>query len=235
MCKINNKCKYNDIRIIKKALFYLNPYKFKFFVSVALTVTAMFLATLQPFMFGRFIDYIGLKDKYLINKTLLAMGAVFLAQLILGLFYNYLMAIVANNVEVDVRKKVFNSIFAMQVQVFNKSKKGEFFTTFDEDVKVFSNMLTQKILIFIDIGTALFIGLILFKINWILALILLVMFPVSLAIQYFNGKKLRDKEKELKFERVNFFTFIEEVLNGFTTIKMLGAEIRIKGKYFFHT
>ncbi len=220
-----------DLNILKKTFTFLKPYKIKFGIAVICMIGSIFLGTLQPLLFGRVIDLISLGEQKSIVKLLLIIAFVFFIHIIFNIMYRYFMAMIASKIEIDARKKIFSSILVLPMGSYDKTKKGEFLTKLDEDVQAFSDVLTQKIMIFIDVGTALIIGVILFKINWILTVILLGIFPISIGLFTIYGKKIRTKEVAVKAGRDEYFGFIQETLNGFKTIKILCASKIINRKY----
>lgn len=222
---------YNKIDLLKKTFCYLKPYKLKFSITVICMLGTMFLGTAQPLLFGRVIDLISRRDLNLIIENLGIISIIFILNAGLRIAHKYLLTLIASKIEIDLRKEIFNSILMLPTQKFNETQKGEFFTKIDNDVQVFSNVLTQNSMIIIDIGTCIVIGIIIFKLNFILALILLCSFPLSFLSYNYFGKKLKEKEIKLKKNKDDYFNFIQESLNSFEILKILNAEKVMGNKY----
>lgn len=220
-----------NINLLKKTFIYLRPYKLKFVITIMCMIGTMLLSTVQPLLFGRIIDLTLLKNLNLIFKTLGFVSIVFILNATLRIIHQYLLTLIASKIEFDIRKEIFNSILMLPTKKFDKTQKGEYFTKIDNDVQVFSSVLTQNSMILIDIGTCLVIGIIIFKLNLVLSLILLGSFPLSFISYNYFGKKLKKKEFKLKKNKDNYYNFIQEALDGFKTIKILNAEKLTGEKY----
>lgn len=212
-----------DLLVLKKTVGFIKPYKFNFILCMILLVMTIGISTLSPFLFGKTIDYLSQKDITNVVKLIIIIGLLYISNIFIGYAQKYLLLNLASKIEIDVRKFVFENFVNLSVSAFEKSKKGEFITKLDQDIQVFTNILTQKLTIFVDIGSVILIGIMLLKINRIMTLILICLFPLSFIIFTVYGRKIRIKEQELKHDKDGYFTFLQEVIGGFKTIKLFNA------------
>ncbi len=220
------------LKLLKKVFVYLKPYKIQFWFVMTIMLVAMILSSLQPLFFGKIIDALTFQDFSYVLKMILIIGALGLFSLFLGIIKTYLNTKMSISLENSLKIKLFNNMLNMNVQKFDSIQKGEFIEKIESDVKVFSNILTSEIYsLIIDVGTIIFIGYLLFKINIFMTLFLIALFPISLIFNNFFGKKIKNKHQEFKTERDNYLSYFQEILNGFKTIKIFTSEKKVIEKY----
>jgi ATP-binding cassette subfamily B protein len=109
--------------------------------------------------------------------------------------------------------------------MFDRRKTGEFISRLQGDVAVLANIVTdQAINIIINIMKVLIIGTVIFRINTILAFIVLSIFPVTYFIFFVSGKKLRKENKALKEMNDKYFSIVQQSLLGIKHIKTYGIK-----------
>jgi ABC-type multidrug transport system fused ATPase/permease subunit len=223
--------KFTNIYILKRTLMYLKPFKFRFIFALILMILSLVLKVIQPLMFGIIIDNISKHRIDLIIKNIIVMTLIFVGSLTLDISQNYLLISISNNIEINVKANLFNSILKLNIETFEGLKKGEFITKLNNDVQAFSNVLTQKLTIFIDVFSVIVIGIIIFKLDWVLSLILLGIFPLSVFIFIWYGKKIKVRETSIKNKLDTYNSFLYESLNLFKLIKIFNIE-KIQHKKF---
>ncbi|WP_313559313.1 ABC transporter ATP-binding protein [Ruminiclostridium cellobioparum] len=217
--------------ILLATLQYLKPHKVKFILALSCIVISTVLSSLQPLLFGNIIDYITRERYSLIFNIAIIVVMFYIISLIMNYLQSYLMVKMSSELEISICQQMFMSMMSLPMEEFTHSKKGEFITKLEHDVRTFSNILVTKPLILIDFASAIIIGVILFHISWILTLILLFVFPISLIIFMKFGKAIRKRELMLKEGKDDYFSFLQETLNGFKTIKIFNAETFIGNNY----
>lgn len=131
---------------------------------------------------------------------------------------------IVSKVEIDMKKKIFNSIFKLSYKDFLINNDGKLLNLIEEDAMVFSNILSTLLSMIIDIlSFFITIGIMLF-LNPTLSVIFILIFPITGFIYYFTGKKLRKKQLELKNEHDEYISFITESLNNFKLLKIFNKE-----------
>lgn len=228
--KKNLKVNY-DMYLLKSTLDYVKPFKLNLILIIILLFFSMIFSTIQPLLFGQIIDAIANKDFNLVIKVLLIIACLFFINLVLNIIQRYLVTITGAKIEMNVKERVLESILGLKISEFSSVQHGEFINKLENDVRAFSNILTQKLTIIIDLISVLVIGIILFKLNLFLTGILLILFPISLSIFRYFGKKIRKEETELKKNLDEYFTFLQECLSGFKFIKLFNIEKKRIGEF----
>ncbi|WP_313149857.1 ABC transporter ATP-binding protein [Lysinibacillus capsici] len=213
-----------DLNILKSAFSYLKPYKRKLIKIIFLMFSSMVISLIQPYLFGKIIDFLSLNNLKDALILILSIGIIY----VLGIFFSatqkYLITILASTIEIEVKNNIMKSIFKLNLKDFNQIQHGELINNIENDVRAFSNILTSKLSILIDIISVFVIGIILININIILTMILIMIFPLILITFKKFGQKIRTEEHELKKSIDYYFTFIKESLSSFKLIKIFNSE-----------
>ncbi|OJG68530.1 ABC transporter ATP-binding/permease [Enterococcus moraviensis] len=152
--------------------------------------------------------------------------------LIVGLGYcaaqflsGYLMAAVVQHSMRDLRRDIDEKINRLPVSYFDKNQQGNILSRVTNDVDAVSNAMQQS---FINIVSAI-LGIVMavvmmFYINWLMALISIIMIPLSLFIsktivgisqKYFQG---------MQNALGNLNGYVQENMTGFSVLKLYGRE-----------
>ncbi|UYP01306.1 ABC transporter ATP-binding protein/permease [Oceanotoga sp. DSM 15011] len=190
---------------------------------------------MQPYLFGKIIDMIGDKNYFYIIKNLFFMGVIMIISLSINVINTYINTKMSNDLKKSLKVKMLTKILNMNLKKFDSFQKGELIEKTDKDVGIFSDILTGELYsLIIDIGKVVFIGYILFKINFFMAMILILIFPLSLYINNIFGRILRKKQEKFKKQRDFYMNYFQEILNGFKTIKIFDFKSNILKNFENH-
>ncbi|PAE18231.1 hypothetical protein CHH80_22820 [Bacillus sp. 7504-2] len=209
-----------DVELLKKILYFIRPHKLLLSIAFVFMFLSMCITTIQPLLFGQVIDAISYNNFNLIIQTISMLVVLFAVNLILKILKQKYLILVASKLEIELKQSMMKSILRLEYIDFKNIQHGELVNKLQNDVRTFSNVITQKISIIVDILAVIIIGIILFNINWKLALIPLIIFPVSLFIFSFYGKKIKNQEKIMKLNVDNFLTYLNENLLSFKLIRV---------------
>ncbi|OJG52453.1 ABC transporter ATP-binding/permease [Enterococcus haemoperoxidus] len=137
----------------------------------------------------------------------------------------YLMAAVVQHSMRDLRRDIDEKINRLPVSYFDKNQQGNILSRVTNDVDAVSNAMQQS---FINIVSAI-LGIVMavvmmFYINWLMALISIIMIPLSLFIsktivgisqKYFQG---------MQNALGNLNGYVQENMTGFSVLKLYGRE-----------
>lgn len=221
----------SNLKLIISSLKYIRKYKISFILSIILSLSTMFFSNIQPLLFGNVIDSISRYDNKLLVDDITMILSLFIVTLLLTFIQNYILISLAQNIEIDVNRDLYESILSLEINEFDKIQYGKYLNIINSDVRAFSNLLTQKFSIIIDIISVIVVGIILIKINWQLALLNIIFFPISLFSFIYYGKKINKQEFILKSSLDSYLTFIQETLLSFKLIKLFNA-FSINKRYF---
>ncbi|MTD38432.1 multidrug efflux ABC transporter subunit EfrB [Erwinia sp. CPCC 100877] len=211
---------------------YIKPYKGLFILVLLFTVLTVAFNAAMPYVSGLPITEIsknvangeGLNYPYIIKCLIwiLFVGLGYCASQFLS---GFLMATVVQHSMRDLRRDIDEKINRLPVSYFDKNQQGNILSRVTNDVDAVSNAMQQS---FINIVSAV-LGIVMaivmmFYINWLMALISMIMIPLSLFIsktivgisqKYFQG--MQNALGELN-------GYVQENMTGFSVLKLYGRE-----------
>ena len=151
---------------------------------------------------------------------------------VLSYLQGFILATVAQSVSYRFRKDIYAKIDKLPLKYFDGTTHGEVMSYLTNDVDMISTSLNQSLSQLLTAATTLIgVMVMMFRINWILTLVALVIIPVSLLIVLLVVKKsqkyyLRQQEY---LGHVN--GQIEEVFGGQNVVKLFSGEERAKKEF----
>ena len=151
---------------------------------------------------------------------------------VLSYLQGFILATVAQSVSYRFRKDIYAKIDKLPLKYFDGTTHGEVMSYLTNDVDMISTSLNQSLSQLLTAATTLIgVMVMMFRINWVLTLVALVIIPVSLLIVLLVVKKsqkyyLRQQEY---LGHVN--GQIEEVFGGQNVVKLFSGEERAKQEF----
>ncbi|MBO0472960.1 ABC transporter ATP-binding/permease [Enterococcus sp. DIV0840] len=222
----------NALSSIRRLGRYINPYKGTFILVIIFTILTVAFNAAMPYVSGLPITEIskniaagdGLNYSYIIKCLIwiLIVGIGYCAAQFLS---GFLMATVVQHSMRDLRRDIDEKINRLPVSYFDKNQQGNILSRVTNDVDAVSNAMQQS---FINIVSAI-LGIVMavvmmFYINWLMALISIIMIPLSLFIsktivgisqKYFQG---------MQNALGNLNGYVQENMTGFSVLKLYGRE-----------
>lgn len=227
----------NTLGTIKRLFSYIaSEYKFKFFF-VLILILINSLANVIGSMFIRDLidDYI----TPLLNspnpvftgllKAITVMAFIYLAGILSGLFYNRIMAVIAQGVLKKIREDMFIHMQSLPIKYFDTHTHGDVMSHYTNDTDTLRQMIAQSIpQMFSSVITivSVFIAMLISNIYLTLFIVLfvIIMLSVTRKIAGASGKYFIKQQQSLG--RVN--GYIEEMINGQKVVKVFCYEERAK-------
>lgn len=216
--------KKSNFYYLKKSIKIIKPYTTKIIILLILLISTTLLSIIQPFLLGNLVNMV-IQQNWEEGLLLLTIFLIIMiSTMLLNLIYQYLNGLTGLNIGLDMKSLLFHKILSKSENDFNKEDKGKFITNMEDDVNELVSMVTQKFTIILDVFKVLITGVILFKINWILAIIMYVSFPIAFFIFIYFGRLLSSAEHKFKEKKDIYNSFLQESFLGFLTIKVFSIE-----------
>ena len=214
--------------VIKRVLKYIGKYKFSFIISLVLTLFSTVCTLYIPVLAGDAIDMIVGKGNVNFAGLTKILILILVAIIIGGIsqyFTNTLNNRMANNTVKDMRTDAFNNLQYVPVSYIDSRNTGDIVSRVIADAEQFSdglflgfqNLFSGVITI---LGTLFFM----FTINIWLALIVLVLTPLSLFVSKFISKRTYKYFKKQSEQRGKETSYIEEMLSNIKVVKSYHRE-----------
>ncbi|MDF2502951.1 ABC transporter ATP-binding protein [Clostridium sp.] len=211
---------------MKRILKYLPKYYFLILIPSIAMLIGIGLDMLNPYLVQVMIDRVIILKKYeLLNRLLIYIGIISIARALLGYIKEYCFDYMSTKVTTDIKKDLFDHIQSLSFSYFDSMNTGELMSRIGEDVEnVWKslgfgiNLIIENVLYFI------IASIILFKLNWILAIICLSTMPILIYVT----AKLK-KETDHQFDKISdqiavLNTTAQENIAGVRLVKAFARE-----------
>jgi ATP-binding cassette subfamily B protein len=217
-----------DLRLMRRLLGYVRPYRWTFLLSLVYLLVSSLALLVQPYLLKIAIDrYMAAKD--LAGLSGMAVLFVLAALVELGAFYGnyYLTMLVAQRALSDLRVEVFAHLQRLPMAYFDRNPVGRLVTRMTTDIDVVNEMFAAGALtIAMDGLTLAGIVAILFHLHVKLALVTLSLMPVmALAINFFRVRA-RQSYRLIRERIARINAFLQEHISGMAIVQLFGREAR---------
>lgn len=214
--------------VIKRVLKYIGKYKFSFIISLVLTLFSTVCTLYIPVLAGEAIDMIVSKGNVNFAGLTKILILILVAIIIGGIFQyftNTLNNRMANNTVKDMRTDAFNNLQYVPVSYIDSRNTGDIVSRIIADAEQFSDGLILGFQnLFSGVITILGTLFFMFTINIWLALIVLVLTPLSLFVSKFISKRTYKYFKKQSEQRGKETSYIEEMLSNIKVVKSYHRE-----------
>ena len=224
--KLEVEYKEIDLKLIKRLIVFLKPYKKQFFFALSLTLITSALAPLRPYLTKIAIDQYILKDDWngLLNISLL----IFLLLTFHGAIrygMEYLLQWIGQKVLFDIRIMLFEHSQALSLRFYDNNPVGKLVTRVTNDVEVLNTLFsTGLVMIFSDILLIFWIVGFMLYINIELTLLTLSILPILFFSTFYFRKKVRVLFRDIRNQVSKMNSFLNEFITGISTIKIFNRE-----------
>ena len=219
------------MKLAKRVLSYLKPYKWQF----ALAIVAMIIySALTVYFFDQFqklIDTIikglekGEATLWELNLILVGVFFIFLFRGVAQYGKKYLTAYVSQNAIKDLRADLYGHLQSLSLEFYAQNKTGEIMSRATNDVGILQGAIASGAIGVFSKFFTLVIGISkLFYDNWKLTLISFTLFPIIGYIIDVFSKKIKKISKRAQIKIANVSDVLQETISGIRVVKSFGRE-----------
>ena len=228
-----------DRRLMRRLLTYLRPYR----ALVAFIVGLLFVGALTdlvgPYIVKRAIDdditpalhahsqaALAGYSRGLLLTVLIYFGSVLLTMLV-NYAQRLALAYLGQHVMYDMRVQLFGHLERLSLSFFDHNPVGRLMTRLTNDVDALNEMITSgAVAIFGDLFILVGIVIVLFALNWQLALICYAVVPILLAMTVFFRVRMRDAYRAVRTRLARVNAYIAENISGTQIVQLFNRERR---------
>ena len=217
---------------------YLQQYKGALFLAIFLKVFSSVMSVLEPFILGLAITELTANLLDMANGVAGAHINISYIAMILALYFlrglgyelgsywsNYFMTDAVQKSIHDLRRDLSEKINKVPVSYFDSQQFGNVLGRFTSDVETVSNALQQSFLQIINAFLTIFLVIcMVLYLNWRLALVVILIIPITYISAQFILKKSQPYFKKQADTLGDMNGFVQENLTGFNVIKLYGRE-----------
>lgn len=194
-----------------------------FILGITLTLLGTIASLVVPMLTQNFID--GFDATNITPKMIVFIIFVFLLSAVFNGISYYVLSNVGQSVIKGLRNLVWDKFLKLPVQYFDTTKSGESVSRIVNDTAVLKDLITSHFPSVISgIMSVLGSVVILFILDWKMALIMFIAVPLSIAIMIPLGRRMSKISRALQKETAEFSGSLQETLSEIRLMKSFNGE-----------
>jgi ATP-binding cassette, subfamily B, multidrug efflux pump len=222
----NNNEKVTDRYLLQMLARFVTPYWKELLVVFAMLLGVTGLSLLPPYLIQRAVDGpITEGDLSGLIPYAIVYFACIPSLFALRFGHVYLLQTVGQNALANLRQTLFEHILKQDMRFFNKTPVGQLVSRLSNDIEALTELLSTSIVIVVsNLITLVGIILVMFLLNWRLALISLSVLPLmTIATVYFRVK-IRAMSAKLHKVVADYQAFTNEQFSGMLVVQLFGRQ-----------
>ncbi|RMF73406.1 MAG: ABC transporter ATP-binding protein, partial [Acidobacteria bacterium] len=222
-----------DRRLLWRLWSWVRPHRALVAASFVLLVGVSAAQIAQPWLLKRAIDEgIARGD----TGALLVPAGLFLlalvAEFVLRYLQLYALEATGQNVILDLRVAVFSHLQHLSASFFDRNPVGRLMTRVTSDIEALNEAFTSGlVLILADLVKLVGIVVVLFAMDWRLALVTLAVLPLMLGVTAWFRRRMRAAYRRVRARVAALAAFLQEAVVGMRLIQVFGRERRSREEF----
>ncbi|HEX2091418.1 MAG TPA: ABC transporter ATP-binding protein [Longimicrobiaceae bacterium] len=215
-----------DLRLIRRLVRYLRPYRLGVGASILLLLVGAALELVGPWITKLVLDrVIPARDE----RLLLLLAGAFTGALVATFLVQYVQALLttwlAQRVMYDIRVQLFSHLQRLSLRFFDANPVGRLMTRVTNDIEVLNEMFGAGVVtIFGDIFTLLFILGAMLRMDWRLALVTMTIVPLMLFSAFLFRGRIRSAYRDIRTRLARINAYLQERIGGIRVVQLFGQE-----------
>jgi ATP-binding cassette subfamily B multidrug efflux pump len=219
--------------LLQRIFSYVWPYRTGIALAIALLPVAAAIELAQPYLLKQAID-----EHIAIGRVagLDRLGALYLLALLgqsgAAFAQNYLTQLVGQKAMNDLRVQVHAHVLALSASFFDTTPLGRLMTRLTSDVEALTEMFASGLVSLLgDLIRLSFILVVIFGIDWRLALFSMATAPILYGVAAFFRGWVRDAFREIRAKLARLNAFLQEHLSGIKVVQAFAQEARVAAEF----
>lgn len=215
-----------DVKIFLRLMSFASSYKLRFSIAVFSTITLAFVASLNPYIISETVDdFVNNQDfqklVYYINILLI----IVFVEVILQFLFIYYANWVGQHIIRDIRGTIFRRIQSFKMSYFDHNSVGRLVTRVVSDIETIANFFSGGVFMIVsDILKMLVVIVLMFVMNWYLALIVLAVLPILVYATKVFQVAIKATFQDVRNQVANLNGFVQERIVGMKILQLFGRE-----------
>jgi ATP-binding cassette subfamily B multidrug efflux pump len=222
-----------DGALLRRIFSYVWPYRGGLIVAVALLPVAAALELAQPYLLKKAID-----EHIAVGRVagLDRLGGLYLLTLLgqtgAAFVQTYLTQLIGQKAMNDLRVQVHAHVLALTTSFFDRTPLGRLMTRLTSDVEALTEMFASGLVSLVgDVVRLGFILIVIFGIDWRLALFSMGSAPVLYGVAAFFRGWVRDAFREIRAKLARLNAFLQEHLSGIKVVQAFAQEAKVEREF----
>ena len=215
-----------DRKLFGRVFEYTQPYRALFWTTFGLTIFLAVLSVVRPLLMGDMIDDYALTGdaRGLWIVTMVVIGLLVL-ETIVQFYQAYWTAWLGQAVTFDLRQRLYTRIIGNKLRWFDKTPIGQLVTRVISDIETIDDIFSQGLLMIMgDILKLLVVVVVMFVVNWKLALLSMVPIPLLLWSTNIFKNSIQKSFQDVRTQVARLNTFVQEHIQGMGIVQLFGRE-----------
>ena len=205
---------------------FAKNYKLRFSVAVLSTITLALVSAINPYIVGETInDFVEHQNLEKLVYYISILSAIVFAEVILQFLFIYYANWVGQHIIRDIRAKVFRHIQGFKMSYFDTTSVGKLVTRVVSDIETIANFFTQGVFMIVsDILKMFVVIVVMFVMNWRLALVALSVLPILVYATKIFQVAIKATFQDVRNEVANLNGFVQERVTGMRILQLFTRE-----------
>jgi subfamily B ATP-binding cassette protein MsbA len=213
-----------SLAMYRRLLRFVAPYRRNLLLAAALLILSTVLSLAWPRVVLQVLDA-GLKDAALLDQLVLALIALLLFRAAIDGVRQYVMTWTGERVIFDLRMEIVRHLQSLSLSFFTRRKTGELMSHVTSDATLVHGVVTQTIISVLGQVLTLVGGLVvIFLMNWRLALLTLVVAPPIGLLGQYLGRRIRAISREAQDAQGEAVGVLQEAIAEVRTVQAFTRE-----------
>ncbi len=230
-----------DARLMRRILRYLAPYKRNAAFALLLIFANAGAELAGPYLAKLAIDNaIAPTDGTrplpprldLLPPIIVAFIGALAMSFVLRYGQNYIMQVIGQNVMFDLRKQIFSHLQYQSLAYFDRNPVGRLISRLTNDVDALNEFIGSGVVTVVgDLVILVGVVVVLFLLNWQMALITLAVLPLIALVSFVFQKQMRTSYRQQRVRLAKVNAFLQENLSGMLVVQLFNRERRKFGEF----
>jgi ATP-binding cassette, subfamily B, multidrug efflux pump len=222
-----------DARLMRRLLAYLQPYRWKVAVGVAMLLLVAALELIGPYLTMVALDR-AIPDGDL--ELLWILAIAYFGALLFAFALEYgqqiLTTWLGQRIMFDLRRQIFAHLQRQGLRFFDRNPVGRLMTRVTNDVEVLNQLFSAGIVtVFGDVFTLVFIVGVMLWMDWRLALAALAVMPFVIIVAFVFRSKVREAYRDIRVRIARINAFLQERITGVSVVQLFGREKKATDRF----
>lgn len=215
-----------DVKIFLRLMSFANSYRLRFSIAVFSTITLAFVAALNPYIISETVnDFVDNQDFQKLVYYITILLAIVFAEVILQFLFIYYANWVGQHIIRDIRGKIFRHIQSFKMSYFDHNSVGRLVTRVVSDIETIATFFSGGVfMILSDILKMLVVIVVMFFMNWRLALIVLAVLPILVYATKVFQVAIKATFQDVRNQVANLNGFVQERVIGMKILQLFSRE-----------
>ena len=215
-----------DRELFARVFQFVQPYKRLFWLSFGLTILLAGLGVVRPLLMGGMIDDYALTgDARGLLYIALIVCALLVAETVIQFYQSYWTAWLGQAVTFDLRQKLYTKVMGFKMRYFDRTPIGTLVTRVISDIETVDDIFSQGLLMIMgDILKLTVVVVVMFVVNWKLALLCMIPIPLLLWSTNIFKNSIQKSFQDVRTQVSRLNAFVQEHIQGMSIVQLFGRE-----------